>query len=650
MLLFRITDARPWRALLLITLTWLHLALQAAPAAPSELKLRLLETSDLHMNLLAYDYYQDRPSAELGLAATAALIRTARAEQPNVLLLDNGDLLQGSPMGDWAARLRPHAAGEPHPAFKLMNRLGYDAANLGNHDFDYGLPWLRQALAGARFPYLNANLIDTATGRPAFRPSLILTRRFIDSDGRPQRLRIGLIGVAPPQIPQWSRAVLGQRLRAVDMVEATRQQITRLRAARVDLIIVIAHCGLEREAQPDGAENRAAELARLPGVDALLLGHAHQAFPGPAYQGYPGADLAAGRLHGVPTVMSGRWGDHLGLIDLHLQRQAGRWRVLNSRSELRPIYERKAARATVAAEAWVGALLAHEHQQTLQYVRRELARSEAPLHSYFARVMPAAPVQWVARAQLQAARESLRGTRWEGLPLLAAAAPFKTGGRDGWNAFTDIPPGPLAIKHVADLYPYPNTLKLLHIRGAQLREWLERSAAQFRHIDPAGAPEQALIDENQPSFNFDVIEGLSYEIDVSQPARYDGDGRLLDAQASRIRSLRYAGLPLQDEQEFVLATNSYRASGGGRFPGVSGLAPLPDSGEENRELLTRFLTEQRVLAGDATPNWRVLPVPGVRLVFRSSILAERQINAATPVRFLHADDEPGAAWYELLPN
>ena len=472
------------------------------------LRLRVMETSDLHMNLLAYDYYQDQPSDAQGLSRVATLIARARAEQPNHLLIDNGDLIQGSPMGDVAAR--SDLIQRRHPALQALHLLGYDAANIGNHEFNFGLPFLRQAYADAGFPVISSNLREAGSGQPVFAPHALLEREFRDETGRPQRLRIGLVGLLPPQILQWDRQHLQGRVVVEDMVSAARREIRALRQAGADVVIAVAHTGYDAAPQPDGAENRGGDLARLPGLDALLLGHAHAEFPGPAFARHAGADLARGHIHGVPAVMPGSWGSHLGVIDLTLERRQGRWQVTDSRSSLRAIREAQSRQSLAAPDTALEALLREPHEATLRLIRQTVAETPRPLHSYFDLIQPSEALSLVARGQRAYAREALRGTRWQDLPLLSAAAPFRSGGRQGWSSYVDILPGPMAIKHVSELYPYPNTLKVLRLSGAELREWLERSAAQFRRIEPGSDAAQALLDDAHPSFNYDVVLGVEY--------------------------------------------------------------------------------------------------------------------------------------------
>jgi 2',3'-cyclic-nucleotide 2'-phosphodiesterase/3'-nucleotidase len=613
------------------------------------LSLRLLETTDLHMNLLDWDYYQDQPSSEYGLVRTATLIAQARAENPNTLLFDNGDLLQGTPLGDHMAHAPASGQDAVHPAIRLLNALHYDAANLGNHDFNYGLPFLRRAMAGAQFPYLNANILRAGQAVPAFLPTALLTRSFKDTDDHVHLLKIGVIGLAPPQIMQWDRAHLEGRVTAQDMVETARALVPQLRAQEADLVIVVAHTGLSREPDlPPMSEYVATELAKLPGVDALLLGHQHEEFPGRFFEGYPGVDLAQGTIHGVPAVMPGHWGSHLGVVDLRLSNDSGVWQVTGSQVALRAIFDPARRTALVTPDAGLARLVAAEHAGTLEDMRRPVARITAPVFSYFAQVADDPSVQLVSDAQAAYARRRLAGTPLAALPLLSAAAPFKAGGRQGVSSYTDMPVGTVSAKNVADLYLYPNTLEVVKVSGAELREWLEMAAGQFRRIDPQGPPIQDLLDPEARSYNADTIDGVSYEIDVTQDARYSIDGRLIHAQAHRIKNLRHAGRPVDEQASFLVVTNNYRANGGGHFPALDASRIVLDAAVETRQVLSQYLAEQKVLTPKADGNWHVLPVPGVHLRFVSSAAGIRYLPMMPGICLVEPLDG-GWAQYELRP-
>ncbi|MBI5256715.1 MAG: bifunctional 2',3'-cyclic-nucleotide 2'-phosphodiesterase/3'-nucleotidase [Burkholderiales bacterium] len=620
----------------------------------AELKLRILETTDVHMNLLAYDYYNDKPTEEFGLARTITLIKAARAEVKNSLLFDNGDLIQGTPLGDLVARVKPLPAGEVHPAYKVLNAIGVDAANIGNHEFNYGLPFVRQAIAGARFPYVNANVVVDEPGVPeaqlknAFTPYVILEREFTDEAGAPQKLKVGVIGFTPPQIMMWDRSQLLGKVKARDILETARRYLPEIKARGADIVVAIPHSGLEFGTTVMFGENVVARLAEVPGIDAILFGHSHGEFPGGFFARHPKVDLARGTINGVPAVMASAWGAHLGVVDLVLDNSGGAWKVKEGRAYLRPIYDKAKRASLAAADPMVEQLVGPEHAATVAYMRGEVARTTAPITSYFAQVADDPSVQLVSLAQLAYAKQALQGTPHEALPLLSAAAPFKSGGRMGWQYYTDIPAGPIALRNIASLYIYPNTVKAVRITGAQVREWLEFSAGQFRRIDPNGPPAQDLLDDVFRSYNFDTLDGVTYSIDVTQPQRYDVYGKLIAPQSRRITNLRHNGQPVDDAAWFIVVTNNYRASGGGNFPGLDGSSIVLDAPDENREALSRYLVAQKEFNPSADNNWRIQPVPGVRLRFTSGAGGIAHLARYPQIKLVQ-ENRDGSALYELVP-
>ena len=628
------------------------LALPAGSFAAT-LQLRLLETTDLHMYLLNHDYYLDKPTPEHGLALTATLIKTARAQVKNSLLFDNGDLIQGSPLGDQVAVVQPFPEGTVHPAMKVLNALGYDAGNVGNHEFNYGLPYLQRVLAGAAFPYVSANVVHADSPddapRPVFKPWVMLERTVTDDSGATHRLKIGVIGFTPPQIMVWDRKHLLGKVRALDVVQTARRHVPEMRAQGADVVVAIPHAGLEFGTSTlMFGENVVAQLAEVPGIDAILFGHSHGEFPGAFFGRHPKVDLARGTINGVPAVMPRAWGSHLGVVDLTLDNTGGRWRVADGRAHLRPVFDRAARKPLVEPDPAIAALVAREHAATVTHMSAEVARTSAPITSYFAQVADDPSVQVVSQAQLAYARAVLKGTPHEALPLLSAAAPFQAGGRMGWGYYTDLPAGPIALRHIASLYIYPNLIKAVKVSGAQLREWLEMSAGQFHRIDPAGPAEQNLIDDEFRTYNFDVIDGLSYAIDVSQPARYSVEGQLVQPQSRRIRDLRHEGRPVADDATFIVVTNNYRASGGGKFPGLDGSQVVMDWQDENRQALAQYFSTVGRFDPSADNNWRLLPVPGVKLRFLSGSAGQAHLARYPQIRAVK-DNGDGSTLYELTP-
>lgn len=624
----------------------------------AEVSLRLLETTDVHMNLLDYDYYQDKTTDQYGLARAITLIKAARAEVTNSLLFDNGDLLQGNPLGDVMAKIQPLKPGQVHPAYKVMNQLGYDAGNLGNHEFNYGLPFLRQSIAGANFPYVNANVLvddadkDGANAKHAFTPYVLLDRQFKDTQGNNQAIKVGVIGFVPPQIMQWDKAYLEGKVVTRGIVEMAQKYVPEMRTKGAQIVIAIPHSGFEKTPAGARVENAVAGLAAIPGIDAILFGHSHAEFPSPAFADFPLADVTRGTINGVAAVMPGRWGDHLGIVDFKLDNSSGEWKVVHSQSSIRPIFDRATKKSLVAADPMVATAIAEEHAQTLAYVRSQVAVSSAPIYSYFARVSDDPSVQIVSNAQTAYVKRAMQGTDYEKYPVLSAAAPFKSGGRQGWSYYTDIPAGPLAIKNVADLYIYPNTVKAMLITGAEVKEWIEMSAGQFNRIDPKGAPQQPLINIAYPSYNFDTLDGVSYELDVTEPAKYTERGVLATPTANRVKNLKFQGQAIDPAAQFVVATNNYRAFGGGNFPGLTAAKVIFDAPEENREVLIQYLTGFSASTGHATlnpsadNNWRIQPVPGVKLEFLSASEATKYVSQHPGIHLVK-DNGDGSALFEL---
>lgn len=604
----------------------------AARAQAGQAHLRLMATTDLHCHVQPWDYYADAPSDTMGLARTASIIEALRAEAGNTLLVDNGDYLQGNPLGDYIAYERGMQEGDVHPVIAAMNTLGYDAGTLGNHEFNYGVSFLDKVNAGAKHPVVCANFARTLGGTPRedalhLKPYVILDRELTDGAGEVHPIRIGLIGFVPPQIMNWDRGHLEGQFATRDILEAARAWVPQMREEGAQIVIALSHSGIQPGPKTEMMENASFQLAGIDGIDAVVSGHQHLVWPGKDFEG-EGFDAGTGLINGKPVVMAGFWGSHLGLIDLMLARDGEGWTVAGAESSTRPIYERgedRSVTALVGDFAPAIAATAEMHAATLEYVRAEVGQTSAPLHSYFALVADDPSVQIVSLAQIWYLTEQLKGTPHEGLPLLSAAAPFKAGGRGGPDYYTDVETGPVAIKNVADLYLYPNTIQAVRITGAQLKDWLERSAGIFNRIEP-GKPDQPLIDLAFRSYNFDVIDGVTYAIDVTQPSKYDPDGVLLDETASRITDLQWNGQPVDPAQEFVVATNNYRAGGGGSFPGADGSTLIFEAPDTNRDVIVRYIIEQKTIAPAADGNWRFAPAGGATVTYDTGPAAEKYLE------------------------
>jgi 2',3'-cyclic-nucleotide 2'-phosphodiesterase/3'-nucleotidase len=617
----------------------------SARASANQAHLRIMETTDLHVHVFPYDYYADRPSDTVGLARTAAHIDAIRAEASNAILVDNGDLLQGNPMGDYIAYERGMKDGDMHPIIMAMNTLGYDAATLGNHEFNYGLDFLLKSINGANFPVVSANVAKemgsiARKDKTLVEPYVILDREVVDGSGQKHPIKIGLIGFVPPQIITWDRRHLEGNVEVRDIVDTARSYIPEMKEKGADLIIALNHSGIGPAKHTEGMENASVPLAELDGIDAMVTGHSHLVFPSPAFDGLAGVDAKNGLVHDKPTVMGGFWGSHLGLIDLMIERSGNAWRVITSSVETRPISKRTDDhKITPLVDSDQGVLksVADVHDQTLKYTRRAVGKTATPLHSYFALVADDPSVQIVSNAQLWYLKDMFKDTEHDGLPVLSAAAPFKAGGRAGPEHYTDVAPGNLAIKNVADLYFFPNTIRAVRITGAQLKGWLDRSAGMFLQIK-AGSKDQRLLNPEFPPYNFDVIDGVTYKIDLSQPSRFNAKGDLLDANATRIIDLAHEGAPVTDDMEFIVATNNYRAGGGGDFPGADGTTIIFEGPDTNRDIIVRYIAEQGTVDPKADNNWTFAPLPDTSVIFETGPKANDHLGELTSIDVAPAGD------------
>ncbi|MDR7315056.1 bifunctional 2',3'-cyclic-nucleotide 2'-phosphodiesterase/3'-nucleotidase [Brevibacillus nitrificans] len=580
----------------------------------STLKLRLLETTDIHTNIVNYDYYQDKSTDEFGLAKTATLIKKAREEAKNSILIDNGDLLQGNPLGDYVAKIDPLKDGETHPVYKAMNLLDYDLGNIGNHEFNFGLEHLERSIKGADFPYINSNVyVDDKDNNPAndknlFTPYQILDRKFKDESGKEVTLKVGVIGFVPPQIMQWDKANLEGKVVAKDIVESANKYVPEMKQKGADIIVAVAHSGLGPVEAAADLENASYQLSKIEGIDAILFGHSHLVFPGPGFENIEGVDGTKGIINGKPAVMPGYWGNNLGVIDLTLTQENGKWKVADSTSKAVPIYDKTNKASLADADQAILDAVKEDHDHTVEWVRSAVGTTTSPIFSYFALVQDDPSIQIVTNAQKWYVEKNIKGTEYDGIPVLSAGAPFKAGGRNGASYYTNIPAGTIAIKNVSDLYIYPNTLKAVMINGSQLQEWLERSAGQFNQIDVKKTEEQPLVNEAFPTYNFDVIDGVTYQVDVTQPSKYAIDGKLADEKANRIKNLSYNGKPVKAEDKFIVVTNNYRAGGGGSFPGLDGTNIVIDSPDENRQVVIDYILSEKTINPAADQNWTFAPV------------------------------------------
>lgn len=621
-------------------------------AGKHEVQLRVLGTTDIHTHLYNYDYYKDAETLEFGLAKTATLIKQARSEAAvkNSLLFDNGDLIQGNPLGDYKAKVDKLEEGEVHPVFKAMELMDYDGATLGNHEFNYGLDYLDEVLDDAPMPYVNANVFkydgddNPDNDENYFKPYKVFNKKVTDGSGKTQVIKVGVVGVVTPQIVQWDKANLDGKVITKDIVKSVEAQIPKMKEDGADIIIALAHSGIGDEKIVEMEENAAYDLTKVDGIDAIISGHNHLTFPG-SFKDLPGVDTENGTINGVPVVMPGNWGNQLGVMDLTIAKEKGKWIVKNSKTHLRAIYDKANKKSLAEADKEILEAVKEDHEGTVNYVRQPVGTTTSDIHSYFALVQDDPSIQIVTNAQKWYVEKKVKGTPDENLPILSAGAPFKAGGRNGSEYYTYIPEGTIAIKNVSDLYLYPNTVATVKIKGSDVKEWLEMSAGQFNQIDENSTSEQPLVNTSFPTYNYDVIDGVTYEIDVTEPAKYDQDGKLLNPEANRIKNLQYNGKPIDLEQEFLVATNNYRANGS--FPGVRNKTAIEMYPDENRQAIIDYISELSTIDPSADGNWNFSAVSKeVNVTFQSTPSAQNALPENGMIDYIGPDAD-GFAKYKL---
>jgi 2',3'-cyclic-nucleotide 2'-phosphodiesterase/3'-nucleotidase len=546
-------------------------------ASAEPCRLRILATSDLHMQLTAYNFITDTDAQTNGFAGIATLIEQARAEahsqSAGCVLFDNGDLLQGSPMSDWLAT-QPVTA--QHPVIACLNGLKYDAMGVGNHDLDYGVPYLRDVAAKLRLPMIASNL--TARDISPLTPAALIPCAIPTPQNAPaQHLKIGVLSVLPQQTSLWNHHMLEGVATVQPAVDSLTAAIPALRAQGADLIVVLAHMGLEKNTDED---DTALPLAKIPGIDAMIAGHTHRRFPGYDHASAEGVDIEHSTVAQVPAAMPGHAGSDLAVLDLELAKDgAGKWHVTHHTCALRQnTPQTRPAQMVLAAT-----------QTAQQAVRSHLSgvagQARQDLQNFFALVQPTPICELTAHAKARIAQADLCGMAEAKLPMIVATSAHTAGGRDGPQNFLHIPKGPILRRHLSGLNPFDNQIWAIRESGADVLKRLEQAATIFRQLS-RDAPAQDLHNPTVPIYNFDTYFGLRYDIDPLQPP------------GQRIKNLRHGDAPVRPDQTFVIVTNQFRAAGGG------GYAQLPAERvilRSNQRLEIGLID---VLANPEDSNWQ----------------------------------------------
>ncbi|MGW2829173.1 bifunctional metallophosphatase/5'-nucleotidase [Streptomyces sp. NPDC001286] len=565
-------------------------AAQAAPGTPAKkpakrYSLTVMGTTDLHGHVFNWDYfkdaeYSDKAGNAQGLARISTLVNQVREEKGrcNTLLLDAGDTIQGTPLTYYYAKVDPITAegGPVHPMAQAMNAIGYDAAALGNHEFNYGIETLRKFEEQLRFPLLGANAVDAKTQRPAFPPYFIKKFRV---PGAPP-VKVAVLGLTNPGIAIWDKAYVQGKLQFPGLEEQAAKWVPKLKSMGADVVIVSAHSGSSGTSsygdQVPYVENSAALVAQqVPDIDAILVGHAHVEIP----------ELkVTNTTTGKPVVLSEplAYAERLSVFDVELVFAKGRWTVESVSSKV-------LNSNTVADDPKITKLLTDEHAKVVEYVNQVVGRATETLTTVEARYKDAPIIDLITRVQEDVVKSALAGTQYASLPVIAQASPF--------SRTSEIPAGDVTIRDLSSLYVYDNTLVAKLLTGAQIRAYLEYSAEYFVQTAPDAVVDVEKLTNagNRPDYNYDYVSGLSYDIDIAQAA------------GSRIKNLTYRGAALDDAQQFVFAVNNYRANGGGAFPYVASAQELWSESTEIRTRIAEWVTAKGVLDPKdfASVDWKL---------------------------------------------
>ena len=529
------------------------------PQAVSPVDLVIATTTDVHGRITAWDYYANRSEAIRGLTRAATIVDSVRAANPSrVILLDAGDLLQGNPLAYVAARV---SRDRTNPIIAAMNAMQYDAAAIGNHEYNYGVPYLDSAVRQAKFPFLSANTYRAdPAGVHAYRPWTIVERAGI---------KVGIVGATTPGVMLWDAENVRGRVRLGDIVPAVRGAAEEARRAGADIIIVTVHSGLNEPASYDTvatgvpSENVAARIAtEVPGIALVLYGHSHK-------------EVRGSTIGQTLLIQPKNWATSVDVAHLVVSRVDGAWRVTEKRSDLVQAAGHAESPAVLAATDAI-------HRETVAYVTTPIGSTTERWTADSARVKDTPLIDFMLETERKAAGSDL-----------ASTAAFSTEAALG--------PGPITIAQVAQLYPYDNTLRAVRITGKQLRDYLEFSSRYYKTIASPTSPLET--ESGIPGYNFDIVSGVDYAIDVSKPV------------GLRVARLEYKGAPVRDTDTFTMALNNYRQTGGGGYAMLSGAPVVYDKQQEIRQLLIDEVKRRgEIRQSDYfTQNWTLVRGPGLEI-------------------------------------
>ena len=543
---------------------------------PQRAHVVILSTTDMHGRIFPIDYYTNKYD-NVGIAKVATLVREARKNNPDLLLIDSGDTIQGTPL-EYIHNRRNNKP--PDPMMLTMSALKYDAMAVGNHEYNFGLKVLEKARSEASFPWLSANTYNTSVkGNPTNYHKPYIIKEV-------QGVRVGILGLTTPGIPNWENVQNYPGLEFRETVSEAKKWVPLMRTeGKADVIVVAMHMGIEEDLRtgtrsPSQMPNENAALAiarQVPGVDVILMGHTHRDTPSLIVNNAAiktlmdiSSQKTSGYFNeGVLLTQANRWASHVARVDLYLEKSSdNRWHVLAKASRTIPVTEKTEVDAEIAK------LGQPYHDETQVWLAKTIGESDKELTAQGCRSKDTAIIDLIHRVQLEAGKGDI-----------SMAACFNTDAR--------ISQGAVTVREIASLYEYENTLVTLELTGQQIKDALEHSARYFKEYQ-AGKSLSELVDTRIPGYNFDMAEGVTYDLDLTKPS------------GQRIQNLKFKGQPLSMTQKLRVVTNNYRVNGGGGFTMFKNAPVVYRSSEEVRELIIDWVERNQRIPTEPSNNWRIV--------------------------------------------
>ena len=612
----------------------LTIGLAISPFANSEeVKLRFIGTSDLHSYISQFDYYNNQNSQKYGLIGLAAEIEHYRSEVKNSFLADTGDLLVGNPLGDYLARMNPESYARQSPIICAMNALEFDVAVPGNHDFDYGLEYLQLSYSSGNFPYFASNVYRADGQEPYFEPYLLVPQEVISEQGTKHTLNIGYIGLVPPQTMQLNRQHLEGKVTIADQLADAKKWAAEARKAGADVVVALAHSGLNDDDYSDGMEDMVWHLAGVENVDAILFGHSHNTYPNERYANLKDVNIEKGLIQGTPAAQPGKWGDHIGVVDITLSRQDGEWQMSDG---LAFVVSANEIEETEEQKAPLQACISNQHNEVIKAFGKTVGQVNKSLSNDFNLLGNDTVYQVVSESQKLYLAPYLNPAD----KVLSATAPAIH--RKDPAYFLDIDKGNVNKRDIASLV-YSSTLAALKITGAEVKEWLEMSASMYTEPTAEG---NEIVKPDSLTFLYYTIDGIDYDINLAKPSTYNQFGNKIADGEGRIENITYQGEPIKEDDSFVIIASSYAPFFAREMK--LGREFINIGSPNSRDVLQAYLAqpEQNI---NVRSNWQLVGEEGKTYVFQAKNNAQQlaQFRERTSLSIIHSDSSEKSNTYRI---